>query len=98
MAYLVKIMPRAERDFAAIFDSIHAEHSDTALRWFRGLQRAVYTLERNPYRCPVAPENTRLRHLLYGRKPHVYRVIFRILEAGRVVQILHIRHAARDKP
>ena len=38
-----------------------------------------------------------LRHLLYGRKPHVYRVIYRIVERSGEVQILHIRHGARNR-
>lgn len=97
MAYAVRIMPRAERDFVALYDAIDGEHSDAARRWFSGLQRAVFTLEANPLRSPVTPENKNLRHLLFGRKPHVYRVIYRIVERRGEVQILHIRHGARDR-
>src|SRR5690348_5268873 len=73
VAYAVRIMHRAERDFVDLYDAIDVEHSDAALRWFNGLQRAIFTLETNPTRCPTAPESKTLRHLLYGRKPHVYR-------------------------
>jgi toxin ParE1/3/4 len=97
MAYLVKIMPRAERDLADVYAAIDAEHSNAALRWFLDLERAIFTLERNPTRCPVTPESKGLRHLLCGRKPHVYRVIYRIVERRKKVEILHIRHGARDK-
>jgi mRNA-degrading endonuclease RelE of RelBE toxin-antitoxin system len=48
-----------------------------------------------PSRCPVTREKARLRHLLHGHKPHVYRVIFRVLEKQKRVDVLHIRHAAR---
>jgi plasmid stabilization system protein ParE len=48
MAYRVKIMPRAERDLAGIYVAIDAESSDAAFRWFRGLERAIYTLEETP--------------------------------------------------
>jgi hypothetical protein len=34
-----------------------------------------------------------VRHLLYGRKPHVYRVIFTI--AGDVVDVVRILHGRR---
>ncbi len=95
MAYLVEIMPRAERDLASIYSSINAEESDAALRWFRGLERALFTLEAMPTRCPVTPEAGHLRHLLYGKKPYVYRVIFEIDEPRKVVKILTIRHGAR---
>ena len=42
-------------------------------------------------------ENSGVRHLLYGGKPHVYRVIFRIMEKQKQVEVLHIRHGARQE-
>jgi hypothetical protein len=45
----------------------------------------------------VTPENAGLKHLLYGHKPHIYRVIYRVLEKHKQVDVLHIRHAARRK-
>lgn len=88
MAYAVEIMPRAERDLAAVYAAINAEESDAALRWFRGLERWLLTLQGNPARCPPIPEDRHLRHLLYGKKPYVYRIIFQIDEPRKVVQIL----------
>jgi plasmid stabilization system protein ParE len=41
----------------------------------------------------VTREN--LRHLLYGRKPSIYRVIYRVREKQKKVEVLHIRHGAR---
>lgn len=96
MAYLVSIMPRAERDLEAIYVVIDAEHSDKGFQWFRGLQDAIFTLEKNPHRCPVTPESKTSRHLLYGNKPHIYRVIYRIAERRKEVEILHIRHGAME--
>lgn len=97
MAYLVNIMPRAERDLEDIYSAVEAEQSDAAFRWFRGLERAVFTLEETPTRCPVTREDAHLRHLLYGKKPHIYRVIFAIDELHKTVQILTIRHGARQE-
>jgi mRNA-degrading endonuclease RelE of RelBE toxin-antitoxin system len=54
-------------------------------------------LEEHPNRCPVTPEKKTVRHLLYGRKHYVYRVIYRVLEKQKVVEVLHIRHGARKK-
>jgi mRNA-degrading endonuclease RelE of RelBE toxin-antitoxin system len=42
------------------------------------------------------PEDGGLRQLLYGRRPHVYRIIYEIDEGNRIVSVLHIRHGARD--
>jgi len=38
-----------------------------------------------------------LRHLLYGKKPHIYRVIYRFLEKQKQVEVLHIRHGTRRR-
>jgi toxin ParE1/3/4 len=97
MAYLVNITALAERDFASLYREINAEESDAALKWYRGLKEVVLRLEELPNRCPVTPEKAQLRHLLYGNKPHVYRVLFRVVEKRKRVDVLHIRHGARDK-
>jgi toxin ParE1/3/4 len=95
MAYLVRISPRAKRDLALLFRDIRAEYSGAALNWYKGLVGAALTLEKLPSRCPATPENPQLRHMLYGHKPHVYRVIYRVLEDEKRVNVLHIRHGAR---
>ena len=97
MAYLVKITVRAERDLSLLFAHIRAEHSDSALAWYRRLKEAIFSLEHHPYRCPVTDENRNLRHLLFGHKPDVYRIIFRVVERRKQVDVLHIRHGARGK-
>jgi mRNA-degrading endonuclease RelE of RelBE toxin-antitoxin system len=65
------------------------------------LEEAVYALATYPNRCTVAPEARKLRrelrHLLYGKKPHVYRVIYEVDERRQTVWVLTIRHGARRK-
>jgi plasmid stabilization system protein ParE len=97
MTYLVNVTARAERDLTLLFDAISAEHSEAALKWYRGLKEAILSLEEQPNRCSETPENSRLRHLHYGRKPHVYRVIYRATEKSKHVDVLHIRHGARQR-
>ena len=97
MAYFVRLTDRAERDLVHLFVDINAEHSDAALKWYRGIRDAILSLEEQPNRCSVTPENHNLRHLLYGKKPHIYRVIYRVLEKEKGVEVLHIRHGARRK-
>ncbi|HEY3974481.1 MAG TPA: type II toxin-antitoxin system RelE/ParE family toxin [Candidatus Sulfotelmatobacter sp.] len=97
MAYLVRIAARAERDLVGIYEYIRAGESSAALRWYEGLRQAILTLAEHPNRCPVTPESKQFRHLLYGNKPHVYRVIYRILEKPKRVAIVHIRHGARRR-
>jgi toxin ParE1/3/4 len=97
MAYVVNITSRAERDLDHVYGNINAEHSEAALKWYRGLKEAILSLEDHPNRCAVTRKKDELRHLLYGYKPHIYRVIFRVLERQKLVEVLHVRHGARRK-
>jgi toxin ParE1/3/4 len=101
MRYLVEFAPRAVRDLEILYVEKNAAESPAAARWYNELELAVYTLVSYPYRCPVAPEARRmkrkLRNLLYGKKPHVYRVIYEVDEDRQAVLVLHIRHGARRK-
>jgi len=97
MAYLVNITYRAERDLADLYGKINAESSDAALTWYRGLKEAILSLEEWPNRCPLVRKRDKLRHLLYGHKPHIYRVIYRLVEKQKHVEVLHIRHGARRR-
>jgi toxin ParE1/3/4 len=100
MAYAVEFTGRAERDLQDLYEFIFAQRSVAGRRWFNGLVKAIYTLEEFPRRCPRAPESRRangpLRHLLYGSKPNVYRILFEIDEARQILWILTVRHGARD--
>jgi plasmid stabilization system protein ParE len=96
MAYLVNISVRAQRDLVHVYRRINADDSAAALKWYRGFKQAILSLEEQPNRCPVTPENDKLRHLLYGNKPHIYRAIFRVAEKQKQVDVLHIRHGARS--
>jgi len=95
MAYDVRILPRAERDLDELFEEINVQYSEAALKWYGGLAEAIFSLQDHPARCPIIRKRDRLRHLLYGEKPNVYRVIFRILERQETVEVLHIHHGAR---
>lgn len=58
----------------------------------------MQSLEEEPERCPLAAEaenlKVELRELLFGKRRGVYRISFTI--EGEVINVLHIRHAARD--
>lgn len=95
MAYIVKITERAERDLIHLYNEIDAADSESALNWYLGLKNAILSLEHQPNRCGVIRKRDELRHLLYGRKPYIYRVIFRVIKKRNYVEVLHIRHGAR---
>jgi len=97
MAYLVKTLPRAERDMEAIFHYIRGLTSPPARKWFNGLVDAIEGLAEHPQRYPATPEDPNLRHLLYGNKPHIYRIICSVDDAAQRVEIIHVRHHARNE-
>jgi plasmid stabilization system protein ParE len=96
MAYLVRTIPRAERDLDAIFGYIEADSSVTAFKWFAKLIAAAESLSELPNRNPKPHEDPTLRQLLFGSKPHIYRVIYLVDEPLQRVDILHVRHHSRD--
>lgn len=100
MVYRVELTVRAEQDLEHIYERISADSSDASAVWYFGLEDAIRSLRTRPRRCPMTPENKRtgggLRHLLYGSKPDVYRVIYEIDEARELVSVITIRHSAMD--
>ena len=99
MAFRVKTTAQAKRDLDDILERLLSQAAgETGLRWFQGLHQAVATLADSPQRCGLASESAvfpfEVRHLLYGRRPHVYRIIFTI--EGNTVSVLHVRHGRRQ--
>jgi plasmid stabilization system protein ParE len=97
MLYRVRLSERASRDLQGIHSFIAADVSEAASTWFNELADAIYSLERFPGRGVATPENKKLRHLLFGKKPDTYRIIYATDKRAHVVNVIHIRHAARAK-
>ena len=99
MAYHGEIADGAQTEADEILNWLLAQHAgETGLHWFRALYDAIESLRNFPRRCSMALESnessTEVRHLLYGRKPHQYRILFTM--EGETVQIIHIRHSRRQ--
>jgi toxin ParE1/3/4 len=101
MTYIVEFAARAARDLEILYMEKNAAESQSAAGWYNVLEQAVDALALFPHRYPYAPETRRakrkLRHLLYGKKPQVYRVIYEVEERRQTVWALTIRHGARRK-
>jgi hypothetical protein len=75
--------------------------AESILEWLfpraLGLRKAVEGLAIFPLGYPLSPENAdfsfEVRQLLYGRKPHIYRVLFTV--EAETVYVLHLRHGRR---
>jgi plasmid stabilization system protein ParE len=99
MTFRVETTAADEQDADAVLDWVLSEHAgDAGIRWFLALRDAIASLAEFPKRCSLAPENAvfpfEVRHLLYGRTPHVYRILFTI--ENETVYVLHIRHGRRQ--
>jgi len=97
MEYRVELAARATQDMRDIFDYIGAGQSLQAEAWFNGIEATMARLDQSPGRGSVTPEAPHLREIGYGRRPNLYRIIYRIDTQNRIVTILHIRHGARDR-
>jgi plasmid stabilization system protein ParE len=97
MRYRVRLQPAAAVDLEQAYDHAARQAPQTAARWLSRFQQVLRSLERNPDRRALAPENRwsrrELRQYLYGKRSHVYRAVFTI--EGETVWILRIRRAVR---
>lgn len=99
MAYKIVVLPEAEIEIKQAFSYISEHAPEAAIRWYRCVREAIESISEMPARCPVTPESAKLnfeiRHLLYGKRPGIYRIVFRIAEEEQEVHILTVRHSTR---
>jgi toxin ParE1/3/4 len=97
MPYRVSFTRRAVRDLDSLFAYIHAVDSAAAERWFGRLEELIGSLKSAPRMGSVTPESPSHRQLIYGNKPHFYRIIYLIDDASKLIVILQIRHGRRTR-
>ncbi|MBL8228848.1 MAG: type II toxin-antitoxin system RelE/ParE family toxin [Bryobacterales bacterium] len=100
MAYQVEFSAEAQADGEEILNYLESrEAGEAGMRWFDALKKAIESLSTFPQRFPLAPENARVpyevRQMLYGHKPHIYRILYTI--EGDTVFVLHVRHGRRRR-
>src|SRR5713101_2330994 len=97
MKYKVVVSEPAKAEADEAYAWIYHYSPARAQKWFNGLVKAIGSLDEQPDRYPYAPEaelfHKEIRQKLYGKRRGVYRVLFEIRQD--VVEVLHIRHAAR---
>ena len=98
MVYSVRFTALALAEIDSHLAWLSTQSSAAAARWHQRLLEAIQSLETNPERCSLAPENDwysgELRQLLYGKKRGVYRILFEV--RGDIVYVLRVRHGAQD--
>jgi plasmid stabilization system protein ParE len=91
--YRVEPTDKALVDAGEAYSWINEQSKEVALGWYEGLLRAFRSLEKQPLRCPLAPESAffeeEIRQLIYRK----YRILFTV--EGETVFVLRVRHGAR---
>lgn len=99
MAYKIRLTTRAKTDLTTAFNYFEEKAPETAASWYRLVTAEIASLTEMAARCPLAPEaqklGVELQHLLYGQRPSIYRIVFRVVEERQEVHVLTVRHGAR---
>jgi plasmid stabilization system protein ParE len=99
VTFEVRFSHRALADIDETLGWFSQRSSGAGDRWRRGLLAKIKTLEESPDAWPFADEaaelGLELRELPYGRRRYCHRILFTI--DGQVVNIVRVRHSARDR-
>ena len=81
--YRVVLRKKALQDLEGKYLYAASHAPQAAAAWLNRFYDALKTLENDPQRCPLAPEDRKtkraeLREFHYGRRPNVYRAIYTI--------------------
>jgi plasmid stabilization system protein ParE len=92
--YQIEPTDKALVDTGEAYFWINEQSQGAALRWYEGLLKAFRSLEKNPLRCPLAPESAffeeEIRQLIYGK----YRILFTVEDETAFV--LRVRHSSQE--
>ena len=98
MAYRVVLADAAKADANQIYDWVVEKAPLAGPEWFEELIDCLYSLAELPNRCPLAREAAEaarvIRCLHFGKRQHVYRILYEVDTSCETVWILHIRHGA----
>ncbi|PHS19037.1 MAG: plasmid stabilization system protein [Blastopirellula sp.] len=98
--YQLKITDLAQQDIETAY-LWWCKHRSTvqAELWYMEIHGAISSLQENPGRCQLAPENNLISHKIrqlltsIGKRP-THRIVYAI--SNNTVTILRVRHVAQD--
>lgn len=100
MSYRVDISIPALQDAENAFLRIREFNLESSKSWYEGLIESIFSLEKFPNRCPIAPESKilgrEIRQFIYGKRRQSYRIFFEVLENEKAVRIYRIWHSSKD--
>ena len=100
MAHAVITLSKAQADIRRTAMRIARTVSPpSALRWHANVLAKVRSLSRDPVMWPLADEaadlGIQLRQVLFGKRRHVYRILYTF--DGTTIHVHRVRHAAQDR-
>jgi plasmid stabilization system protein ParE len=81
-----------------LFATIKAEESIAARRWFARLQENIRLLRSAPHMGTISHDDPARRQIIYGNKPHFYRIIYKVDDPQHLVTVIQIRHGKQSSP
>lgn len=98
--FRIEIMPLATEDIISAGIWIEERNPPAAARWLTKTEAEIHGLRRFPARCPLAPEaadvGQDIYQLVVGKRRGRYRVLYRIKENEKLVQVLRVVHGMRE--
>jgi plasmid stabilization system protein ParE len=98
MAYRVSLTNRVLRELDEIHSEINVVGSAGAARWFARMEDTIQLLASSPRMGKPAREVPGVREIIYGKKPHLYRILYEVDESTKSVDVLSIWHGRRKSP
>lgn len=96
--YRIIITPRAGKDLEQIHEFIAADSPKNASQMIRKILDALELLRSFPRQLVVEHASGGLKHPVRSLVVRPYVIYFRVLEAEKVVRVLHVLHGARKRP
>ena len=96
--YIVKAAETADRDLVAIDDYVFSDSPQNAQSLIAELHSAIDSLDVFPYRCKTFEENDDPSKIVYLMSGRPFGIYYRVVESAQLVEILTVRHGARDRP
>ena len=97
MAYRVLVMPSAHLDLEESFSFIEADSPERARRWLSGVWECIFSLADMPGRFAIIDEAEELGGVIRDVVYHSHRVVYRVVETEKSVEILRVWHGARAR-
>lgn len=89
---MIRLTPQAEQDLLEIADYLHERNPQAAVRLGQRLKASLNLIDRHPTAGRLQSRGVR-RHHTPGSS---YLIFYRIDADGGAIEVLAVRHAARD--